>query len=204
MVDELFVWIFDGLKSRHADDLAAVRAQYPTAEEPVYARPTLRLTFREAIALLNNAPADGSLTDRFLRRHVLDDFDGLSRVDERRLMRAVKQQYGVDFFIVDKRPSNCTSSSAMPCPHEPVRCPSRSNNTNNNNDTHFTHRDRDTRTPSRSTCGMRKWVREHSAFTMRACSLNAAPTLASRRCGLTPRDRLTHSRGTLTSCPCRE
>lgn len=121
VVDELFVWIFDGLKSRHADDLAAVRAQYPTAEELAYARPTLRLTFREAIALLNNAPADGDLTDRFLRRHVLDDFDDLvTHVDERRrLMRAVKQQYGVDFFIVDKSPSNCTSRFVMPCPHEP-------------------------------------------------------------------------------------
>jgi aspartyl-tRNA synthetase len=51
VLDDLFTFLFDGLKTRYAIELEAVRAQYPF-EDLKYTSPSPRINFKEAIALL--------------------------------------------------------------------------------------------------------------------------------------------------------
>jgi aspartyl-tRNA synthetase len=111
LVEDLFVWIIEGIKTRNGDDLAALRAQYPSMEDVVYARPSLRLSFEEAVALL-----DAATPDRLGAGHHY-----LSFSDEHQLARLVKLHHGVDFFIVDKSLEDTVPYySRVLCPHDQV------------------------------------------------------------------------------------
>jgi aspartyl/asparaginyl-tRNA synthetase len=54
VLDGMFIYIFDGLKSKCSRELEVVRRQFPF-EDLEYLRPSLRLKFPEAIALLREA-----------------------------------------------------------------------------------------------------------------------------------------------------
>jgi aspartyl-tRNA synthetase len=88
---ELFVHIFDGLKTQYASQLETVNNQYPF-EEFKYPRKTLILQFPEAIALLRENGIEA------------EDLEDFSTEKERTLGRLVKEKYDTDFYILDKFP----------------------------------------------------------------------------------------------------
>ncbi|CAG8744513.1 15765_t:CDS:2, partial [Racocetra fulgida] len=53
ILDELFVFIFDGLKTRFSSEIETVKRQYPAANFE-YLPKTLRLDFKEAVQLLRD------------------------------------------------------------------------------------------------------------------------------------------------------
>jgi len=103
---DLFIYIFEQLKERFATEIEAVRAQHPF-EDLVFLKPSLRLTYAEGIALLNEAgyPAsvDEDLTTEF----------------EKALGKIVKDKYGTDFFMMDKYPLAVRPFYTMPDPDNP-------------------------------------------------------------------------------------
>jgi len=103
----MFIHIFDGLKDRTKRELEIVRRQFPF-EDLEYLRPSLRLKFPEAIALLREAG------------ETVGDFDDLSTPQEKLLGKLVKEKYKTDFFILDKFPSAVRPFYTMPDPENPV------------------------------------------------------------------------------------
>lgn len=106
VLDQLFIFMFDNLKSRYPLELEAVRAQYPF-EDLKYTSPSPRLTFKEAIAMLREDGVE------------IGDFDDLSTPQEKQLGRLVKKKYGVDFYILDKFPSAVRPFYTMADPVDP-------------------------------------------------------------------------------------
>ena len=105
VIDELFVYMFDGLKNKK-EELEAVNQQYPF--EPLeYLRPSLRLTFEEGVQLLKENGIDQ------------DPFDDLSTEVERTLGRLVKEKYKTDFYILHRYPLAARPFYTMPAPDDP-------------------------------------------------------------------------------------
>jgi len=107
LFDALFVFIFDGIKERFAHELEVVRKQYPTPAFE-YHRPSLRLKWPEAIALLR---------ENGINWGDLDDFDTPTEV---RLGELVKAKYGTDFYMLDRFPLHIRPFYTMPAPDDPV------------------------------------------------------------------------------------
>jgi aspartyl-tRNA synthetase len=57
LFDKLFVYIFDGLKTRFANEIATVKRQYPF-EDFLYLPETLRLNYSDAVKLLRENGVD--------------------------------------------------------------------------------------------------------------------------------------------------
>lgn len=123
---DLFFYMFEQLNEVHAKELALVRAYYPEAT-PVVFRPsdeliasgtiktcgttsaTLLLTFAEGIAMLRE---DGVTEEE------AGDLEDLSTPVEKRLGALVKAKYGVDWYFLDKFPSNFRPFYTMPDPED--------------------------------------------------------------------------------------
>ncbi|KAF8454782.1 hypothetical protein BGX38DRAFT_1171524 [Terfezia claveryi] len=107
VLEELFLYIFNGLKTKFAHEIATVRKQYPV-EEFIFPEPgkVPRLTFAEGIALLRTVPG----------REDLPDDEDLSTENERILGGLVKEKYGYDFYILDKFPLSVRPFYTMPDP----------------------------------------------------------------------------------------
>eukprot|EP01102_Stenamoeba_stenopodia_P012445 TRINITY_DN3941_c0_g1_i1.p1 TRINITY_DN3941_c0_g1~~TRINITY_DN3941_c0_g1_i1.p1 ORF type:complete len:607 (+),score=209.55 TRINITY_DN3941_c0_g1_i1:94-1821(+) len=106
VLDKMFIHIFDGLKDRTKRELDIVRRQFPF-EDLEYLKPSLRLKFPEAIALLREAG------------ETVGDYDDLSTPQEKLLGKLVKEKYKTDFFILDKFPSAVRPFYTMPDPENP-------------------------------------------------------------------------------------
>ena len=106
VIDDLFVYMFDGLKQK-TKELEAINNQYPF--EPLeYLRPSLRLTFEEGVKMLHEA----GFTD-------VDPLDDLSTETERALGKLVKDKYKTDFYILHKYPLNARPFYTMPALDNP-------------------------------------------------------------------------------------
>ena len=88
-----FKAIFEGLERDFSKELAAVRDQYPSEPVVVSDEPVV-IHFADAIAMLRDSGVD-----------VEDDYGDLSGADELALGALVKEQHGVDFFVVDRYPA---------------------------------------------------------------------------------------------------
>jgi len=110
VLEELFLYIFNGLHTKFAHEIATVRKQYPV-EEFIFPEPgkVPRLTFAEGIALLRTIPGKGDLPDD----------EDLSTENERILGGLVKEKYGYDFYILDKFPLSVRPFYTMPDPENP-------------------------------------------------------------------------------------
>jgi nondiscriminating aspartyl-tRNA synthetase len=107
VIGDCFIHIFDGLKEKFAKELDIIREQYPF--QPLeYKRPTLRLTFAEAIKLLREVGIE------------IGDYEDLSTASERELGKIIKQKYGTDFYILDKFPLAVRPFYTMPDPTNPL------------------------------------------------------------------------------------
>jgi len=88
----VFKAIFEGLETECADLLESVRAQFPS--EPVFIGDApVVLHFEDALQLLRDAG------------HAPEGGDDLSGADELLLGKLVKEQHGVDFFVIDRYPA---------------------------------------------------------------------------------------------------
>ena len=90
----VFKTIFDGLEAKHGDLIAAVRDQYPSEPVVVSDEPVV-IHFADAIQMLRDSGVA-----------IEDDYGDLSGADELALGRLVKETRGVDFFVVDRFPSD--------------------------------------------------------------------------------------------------
>ena len=125
VIDELFVFIFRGLKDRYSRELDAVNRQWPF-EDLKFLDKTLKLTFDEGVKMLRDAGV------------VMGDFDDLTYVssafgfctknsyiffrrteNERKLGVLVKEKYKTDFFMLDKFPLAIRPFYTMPDPALP-------------------------------------------------------------------------------------
>ncbi|KAJ3056700.1 aspartate--tRNA ligase dps1 [Rhizophlyctis rosea] len=104
VLDGLFAHIFEGLKTRYAAEIEVIKRQFPF-DDFVY-KPT-RLEFPQAVAMLRKAGIE------------IGDHDDLSTESERVLGRLVKEQYGTDFFMLDKFPLAVRPFYTMPDPNKP-------------------------------------------------------------------------------------
>ncbi|KAJ3218334.1 aspartate--tRNA ligase dps1 [Dinochytrium kinnereticum] len=106
LFDELFVFIFKGLETRFAEEIATVKRQYPF-EDFLYLPKTLRLDFAEGIKMLREAGVD------------LDEFADINTEQEKLLGRLVREKYKTDFYFMDKFPLSVRPFYTMPDPSRP-------------------------------------------------------------------------------------
>ena len=105
LINDTFVHIFDGLKTRFKHELNIVASQYPF-ELIEYKKDLLKLTYHEGIAMLKE---DG------INQSVNEDLD---TANERRLGELVKKKYGTDFYVLHKYPKSARPFYTMPCPDD--------------------------------------------------------------------------------------
>ncbi|KAJ2999968.1 hypothetical protein HDV02_001225 [Globomyces sp. JEL0801] len=106
LLGDLFVRIFNGLKSEFAKEIATINAQYPFPEFK-YPQKTLVLKFPEAVKMLRDHGEE------------IGDFDDLSTALERTLGKLVKEKYNTDFYVLDKFPLAVRPFYTMPDPNMP-------------------------------------------------------------------------------------
>eukprot|EP01112_Ceratiomyxa_fruticulosa_P017002 TRINITY_DN5220_c0_g1_i1.p1 TRINITY_DN5220_c0_g1~~TRINITY_DN5220_c0_g1_i1.p1 ORF type:complete len:601 (-),score=142.43 TRINITY_DN5220_c0_g1_i1:28-1674(-) len=105
VLDNLFVSIFEGLAKNYNSELQLVNQQYPF--EPFqFLKPSLRLEFPQAIAMLREAGEN------------IGDFDDVNTAQEKLLGRLVKEKYHTDFYILDKFPKAVRPFYTMPSPQD--------------------------------------------------------------------------------------
>lgn len=106
MIHHMFKYIFNGLETRHSKELSIIRSQY--FSEPVtFTNEPCVIHWPEAIEILREKGFDMG-----------DGMDDLSGAQELALGAAVKEQYGADFFMLDKYPSHVRPFYTMPCPED--------------------------------------------------------------------------------------
>jgi len=132
VLDGLFNHIFEGLRSRFAREIEAVRAQYPF-EDLKWKHPCLRLTFKEAVGLLRErgprvlearlAQERGEHEQAVLLRHLEGmrahgDEEDISTEDEKVLGTVIREEYGEELYIIDKFPKDTRPFYTMPDPSD--------------------------------------------------------------------------------------
>ncbi|KAH3699237.1 aspartate--tRNA ligase, cytoplasmic-like [Dreissena polymorpha] len=105
VLDQLFVYIFKGLRDRYSEEITTVGRQYP-AEPFKFLEPSLRLEYKEGVAMLREAGVE------------MGDDEDLSTPNEKLLGRLVRAKYDTDFFILDKFPLAVRPFYTMPDPFD--------------------------------------------------------------------------------------
>uniref|UniRef100_A0A673GRP4 Aspartate--tRNA ligase, cytoplasmic n=1 Tax=Sinocyclocheilus rhinocerous TaxID=307959 RepID=A0A673GRP4_9TELE len=105
-ITDTMVQIFKGLCDRFQTEIQTVNKQYPS--EPFkFLEPTLRLEYKEAVAMLKAAGVE------------MGDEEDLSTPNEKLLGRLVKEKYDTDFYVLDKYPLAVRPFYTMPDPNNP-------------------------------------------------------------------------------------
>ncbi|KXJ96131.1 hypothetical protein Micbo1qcDRAFT_158334 [Microdochium bolleyi] len=99
MIDAVFKAIFTAIYRKHSKELDLIKTRFPH-EDLVWLDKTPRLTFKEAIALLN----ESGWTDDDGKQAL--DTEDLSTRAEIRVGELVKEKYGTDYYIIDKFPAS--------------------------------------------------------------------------------------------------
>uniref|UniRef100_A0A7S4KU94 aspartate--tRNA ligase n=1 Tax=Paramoeba aestuarina TaxID=180227 RepID=A0A7S4KU94_9EUKA len=106
-LEEMYLYIFDGLNERYRSEIEAVRRQFPF-EDLKYTSPSLRLQWPDIIKLLRESGEE------------IGDYDDVNTTQEKLLGRLVKEKHGVDFYVVDKFPLSIRPFYTMPDPENPL------------------------------------------------------------------------------------
>lgn len=106
VLDQLFVFIFKGLRDRYASEIKAVQRQFPVPDFK-FLEPSLRLTFKEAVAMLREAGVE------------MGEYEDLSTANEKFLGKLIKAKYDTDFYMLDKFPLAVRPFYTMPDPSNP-------------------------------------------------------------------------------------
>ncbi|KAK7962387.1 aspartate-tRNA ligase [Apiospora aurea] len=112
MIEGCLLYIFRGLKEKHADDIALIRAIYPSEEFLLpEAGKEVRLTFAEGQKLLREEGPEEF-------RNVSDDED-MSTPQEKALGALVRKKYNTDFYVLDKFPEGARPFYTIEDPENP-------------------------------------------------------------------------------------
>ena len=103
LLEELMLYIFNGLKSRYKKETELVRSIYHVEDFALPAAGAVpRLNFAEGIKMLREDGVE------------IGDFDDLSTPDEKRLGALVLKKYGTDFYVLDQYPLAIRPFYTMP------------------------------------------------------------------------------------------
>lgn len=103
LVEELLLYIFNGLRQRYSHATETVRKTYPSEDFKLpEVGKTPRLKFWEGVQMLREAGVE------------MDDFDDLSTTAEKLLGKLVREKYGSDFYILDQYPLAVRPFYTMP------------------------------------------------------------------------------------------
>ena len=103
LLEELMLYIFNGLKARYKRETDLVRSIYHVEDFALPAAGSVpRLNFSEGIQMLRDDGVE------------IGDFDDLSTPDEKRLGALVLKQYGTDFYVLDQYPLAIRPFYTMP------------------------------------------------------------------------------------------
>lgn len=106
VIHNMFKHIFNGLETIHSKELSIIRSQY-FSEPVMFTNEPCVIHWPEAIDILRAKGFDMG-----------DGMDDLNGAQELALGAAVKEQYGADFFMLDKYPSHVRPFYTMPCPED--------------------------------------------------------------------------------------
>uniref|UniRef100_A0A7S1UCM0 aspartate--tRNA ligase n=1 Tax=Phaeomonas parva TaxID=124430 RepID=A0A7S1UCM0_9STRA len=106
IVHDTFKRIFHGLEEHYADEIAAVREQYPQEPAVISDEPCV-IKFPDGMQMLRDAGVED-----------VDDFGDLTGAQELELGRLVKEKFGTDFFILADYPSAVRPFYTMPNPED--------------------------------------------------------------------------------------
>lgn len=123
MFSDLFHHVFTCVNTKTRHEVDVIKSYFPV-EDLVFEAPdwiesskiagvnsrTLRLEFKEAIAMLREAGVG---------EEEQPSFDDLSTASEKKLGGLVKEKFGVDFYFLDKFPYAPRPFYTMPCPEDP-------------------------------------------------------------------------------------
>lgn len=108
LLEELMLYIFNGLKERYKTETDLLRKSYHVEEFKLpEAGKVPRLAFSEGIAMLREDGIE------------IDDFEDLSTPHEKRLGALVLKKYGSDFYVLDKFPLAIRPFYTMPSDYNP-------------------------------------------------------------------------------------
>jgi len=128
----LFNHIFEGLNTRFATEIEAVRRQYPF-KDLKWKHPCLRLTFKDAVGLLRSkgpailekriAAEEREYERNIMKKHlesvkVHEDEEDISTEDEKLLGAIMLEEYGEELYIIDKFPKDVRPFYTMPDPND--------------------------------------------------------------------------------------
>lgn len=103
LLEELMLYIFNGLRTRYGRETDLVRSIYQVEEFKLpEAGKVPRLPFSEGVQMLRDDGVE------------IGDFDDLSTPDEKRLGALVLKKYGTDFYVLDKYPLAIRPFYTMP------------------------------------------------------------------------------------------
>ncbi|CAJ0911522.1 14595_t:CDS:10, partial [Entrophospora sp. SA101] len=106
ILDELFVYIFDGLKTRYKSEIEAIKKQFPSTDFEYNSQKSLRLEYKDIVSLLRENGIE------------IGDYEDLSTEKEKLLGKLIKEKYKTDFYIVDKFPLEVRPFYTMPDPND--------------------------------------------------------------------------------------
>jgi len=108
LIEQMFLFIFNELKSKYAREIQVIRRQYPIEEFLIPQDGKVpRLRFSEGIAMLREAGRE------------VDEYEDLSTEDEKFLGQLVRDKYNTDFYVLDKFPLAVRPFYTMPDPENP-------------------------------------------------------------------------------------
>ena len=106
VLEDTYLYIFDGLNNRYQFEIEAVRQQFPF-ENIQYKYPVKRFKWSEIIELLREHGEN------------IGDFDDISTVQEKLLGQIIRSKYGIDFYAIDKFPLSIRPFYTMMDPDDP-------------------------------------------------------------------------------------
>lgn len=105
---EMFTFIFNGLKTKFAEEISTVRKQYPVHEFKLPKDGKMvRIPFKEGIQMLRDAGEE------------VEEYEDLSTPHEKLLGKLVYEKYDTDFYILDKFPLAVRPFYTMPDATDP-------------------------------------------------------------------------------------
>jgi aspartyl-tRNA synthetase len=103
VVHDMFKYIFTGLETRWAKELAVIRTQYP-CEPAVFTEKPCIIHWNDGVGMLRERGFDMG-----------DGMQDLTGAQELALGEIIKEKYNTDFFMLDRYPSSIRPFYTMPC-----------------------------------------------------------------------------------------
>ena len=107
IIDAMLKNIFAGVYTKFRKEVEIIKNQFPS-EDLVWLEKTPRIPFKDAVKMLNDS---GWLTED---GEPVSDLEDLATRDEIRVGELIKENYGADYYILDKFPRSARPFYTMP------------------------------------------------------------------------------------------